>query len=43
MLANVGQMKKHMKARGDGQKGSIISKEAPMHYSNVMLVDPVNG
>jgi len=36
-------MRKHIKGRGEGDKGKIIQMEAPMHYSNVMLVDPVNG
>jgi large subunit ribosomal protein L24 len=37
-------MKKHIKARG-GQdaKGQILQLSAPMHISNVMLVDPSNS
>ncbi len=34
-------MKKHMKARGGREtRGQIIELSAPMHISNVMIVDP---
>lgn len=34
-------MKKHIKARGGADaKGQILQLSAPMHVSNVMLVDP---
>lgn len=33
-------MKKHIKARGADAKGQILQLSAPMHVSNVMLVDP---
>ena len=38
-------VKRHTKARGTGsnQQGGIIEKEAPIHLSNVMLVDPKLG
>lgn len=36
-------MKKHIKARGQNQKGQILQLSAPMHISNVMLVDPSNN
>ena len=33
--------KKHVKARDDeGTTGGIMEREAPIHYSNVMLLDP---
>ena len=32
--------KKHMKTRRAGYKGRIIELPAPLHSSNVMLVDP---
>ncbi|MAG12375.1 50S ribosomal protein L24 [bacterium] len=32
--------KKHQKPRRSGQKGQIIEFAAPIHASNVMLVDP---
>lgn len=33
-------MKKHLKPNANNQSGSIIQKEAPIHISNVMLIDP---
>ncbi len=36
-------MKKHVKAKGSDQKGQIIQLSAPMHVSNVMIVDPSNS
>ncbi len=39
LIENVNLMKKHQKS--DGQNpGSIAEIEAPLHISNVMLVDP---
>jgi len=32
--------KRHTKASGMGQQGGIIEKEASIHLSNVMLIDP---
>ena len=32
-------VKKHIKPNGQ-QSGSIVEKEAPIHISNVMIVDP---
>lgn len=36
------QVKKHLK-KTEGNPGGIITMEAPMHVSNVQLIDPVNG
>lgn len=39
-------MKKHIKARGGkgaDSKGQILQLSAPMHISNVMIVDPTNN
>lgn len=38
-------VKRHMKPRGSGmnQQSGIIEKEAPIHVSNVLLVDPKLG
>lgn len=33
-------IKRHIKARRDGEKGQRVVKEAPLHISNVMLVCP---
>jgi large subunit ribosomal protein L24 len=35
-------VKKHRKARTAEEQGGIISMEAPIHASNVMLLDPKN-
>ncbi len=32
-------VKRHTKARRQGQQGGILEKEAPLHVSNVMLYD----
>ena len=32
--------KRHTKPRGMGQPGGILEVEAPIHLSNLMLVDP---
>jgi large subunit ribosomal protein L24 len=36
----VNMIKKHQRARQQGQQSQIIEREAPLHISNVMLVDP---
>lgn len=36
-------MKRHQKARREGEKGERIEKEAPIDASNVMLVCPHTG
>ena len=36
-------VKRHTKARGPGQPGGIIEKEAPLHVSNVAIADPATG
>ncbi len=33
-------MKRHERARKQGEKGQIVSKEVPLHASNVMVVCP---
>jgi len=35
-------VKKHLR-RTEGNPGGIVTMEAPLHVSNVQLVDPVNG
>ncbi len=32
--------KRHLKPSGVGQPGGIVEQEAPVHLSNLMLVDP---
>lgn len=36
-------MKKHVRPSGTDAQGGILETEAPIHVSNVMLVDPSNG
>ncbi|KAL8521413.1 hypothetical protein ACS0TY_011799 [Phlomoides rotata] len=36
------QVKKHIK-QGQGHEGGIFSVEAPLHVSNVQVMDPVTG
>lgn len=36
------QVKKHIK-QGQGHEGGIFTVEAPLHVSNVQVVDPVTG
>lgn len=40
VVEGVNIVKKHRKARTQDEQGGIISMEAPMHASNVMLIDP---
>lgn len=42
-VEGVNLVKRHQKARGPGQPGGILEKEAPLHVSNVALVDPQTG
>jgi large subunit ribosomal protein L24 len=43
VVENVNIVKKHMKPRGQRQRGGIVEMEAPLHVSNVMLVCPNCG
>lgn len=43
IVEKVNFVKRHTKARRQGQQGGIIEKEAPIHISNVMLFDPKAG
>ncbi|PRY82409.1 50S ribosomal protein L24 [Alkalibacterium olivapovliticus] len=36
-------MKKHTRPTGMGQEGGIVETEAPIHVSNVQLIDPKTG
>ncbi len=36
-------VKKHAKPSQDNPQGGILDQEAPIHSSNVMLVDPKTG
>jgi large subunit ribosomal protein L24 len=39
-LRNVNIVKKHVKRKQNEEKGSIISKEAPISISKLMVIDP---
>ena len=39
-VEGVNMIKKHQRARTQFQQSQIIEREAPLHISNVMLVDP---
>lgn len=36
-------LKKHMRAHKGGEKGRVIELPAPIHISNVQLIDPKSG
>jgi large subunit ribosomal protein L24 len=42
VVEGVNVVKKHQRARQAGQQSQIVEREAPIHWSNVMLVDPNN-
>lgn len=43
IVEGVNVVKRHKKADGQNQTGGIVEFEAPIHSSNVMLVDPKTG
>jgi len=40
LVERINMIKRHMKARAEGQEGQIVDKESPIHVSNLMLVCP---
>jgi large subunit ribosomal protein L24 len=40
VVQGVAMVKRHTKPSGMGQPGGIVEKEAPVHLSNLMLLDP---
>ncbi len=42
VVVGVNIIKKHQRARQQGQASQIVEREAPIHISNVMLIDPNN-
>jgi large subunit ribosomal protein L24 len=42
-VKGVNMIKKHQRARRPEEQSGIIEREAPMHHSNVMLIDPKSG
>lgn len=43
IVEGVNMMKKHTKPNAQAPQGGIIEQEAPVHISNLMLVDPKTG
>jgi large subunit ribosomal protein L24 len=43
VVTGVNLRKKHQRPTQENQEGGIISFEAPIHASNVMLIDPKTG
>ena len=43
LVEGVDMIKKHSKPSNDNPQGGIITKEAPIHVSNVMPLDPKTG
>lgn len=43
VVEDVNILKKHMRTRRQGEKGQIIELPAPIHVSNVMLIDSKSG
>jgi large subunit ribosomal protein L24 len=43
IVEGVNMIKKHTKPNSQHPQGGIIEKEAPIHISNLMLVDPKTG
>ncbi len=40
LVQGVNMVKRHQKPQGMGRPGGIIEKEAPIHLSNLALIDP---
>jgi large subunit ribosomal protein L24 len=43
IVEGVNVIKKHTKPNAESPQGGIIEKEAPVHISNLMLVEPKTG
>jgi large subunit ribosomal protein L24 len=43
VVEKIALMKRHTKPSRQVQQGGIIEREAPIHVSNVMLLDPKSG
>ena len=43
LVRGVRMIKRHQKQQRMGQEGGIIEREAPIHLSNLKLVDPKTG
>jgi large subunit ribosomal protein L24 len=43
LVEGVNMVSKHTKPNAKAPQGGIVKKEAPVHISNLMLVDPASG
>ncbi|MBN2347915.1 MAG: 50S ribosomal protein L24 [Bacteroidales bacterium] len=43
LVEGINMVSKHSKPNSQNPQGGIIKKEAPVHISNLMLVDPSSG
>jgi large subunit ribosomal protein L24 len=43
LVEGVNLVSKHTKPNAKAPQGGIIKKEAPVHISNLMLIDPTSG
>jgi large subunit ribosomal protein L24 len=43
IVEGVNMVSKHTKPNAENPNGGIIKKEAPVHISNLMLIDPSTG
>jgi large subunit ribosomal protein L24 len=43
LVERVNMISKHTKPNAKNTQGGIVKKEAPVHISNVMLIDPSGG
>jgi len=43
LVEGVNMVSKHTKPNAKHPQGGIIKKEAPVHISNLMLIDPTSG
>jgi large subunit ribosomal protein L24 len=43
LVEGVNMVSKHTKPNTKAPQGGIIKKEAPVHISNLMLIDPTSG
>lgn len=43
IVEGINMIKKHVKSSAEAPQGGIVETEAPIHVSNVMLVDPSTG
>ena len=43
IVEGINMVSKHTKANAKNQQGGIVKKEAPVHISNLNLIDPASG